>query len=127
MKTRNGFVSNSSSSSYLLFIPEWDTDGQNLKNRILSMINYNKNLGRSTGVITDVKLWLDTLNDIFDDEEEREYHGFEKILRVIMEEHANEKQHFILIRESDEDDGLSEYNISLEEIYPYLVYQFEYH
>lgn len=122
MKTRNGFVSNSSSSSFLLDLSyaDWANDEKKLKEKIMKMTDRSNDLTRCTGRISHIKEWLKMVAD-----GEEPYYDFEKILKILIEN----RKDLIIIRESDEGMGgeFEDYNIKLEEIYPCLVYKFEYH
>ena len=128
MKTRNGFVSNSSSSSFVISIPKWMLEAEWDKNKtktlyknIMKMTERSDDLTRCTGRICDIKQWLNLLND----GGEEDCYTFQKIVKLLYKDDNN----IIVVRESDEQMGgsLSDYGITEEDLYPFLIYKFEYH
>lgn len=129
MKTRNGFVSNSSSSSFVISIPKWMLEAEwdenktkTLYKNIMKMTERSDDLTRCTGRICNIKQWLNLLND---GEEEKDCYTFQKIIKLLYKNDNN----IIVVRESDEQMGgsLSDYGITEEDLYPFLIYKFEYH
>lgn len=112
MKTRQGFVSNSSSSSFILCTKDLDS---NLLERLKGLPDMSDSMGRATGVVWDIETWLG------DD------HWSDYGLWDIIAKYGNEN--LILVRESDEgmNGYFGEYDIDDGEISRLAVYEFEYH
>jgi hypothetical protein len=108
MKIRNGFVSNSSSSSFVIDMTDMPAD---LKNQIMKLREKSGDLSRCTGKVTNIKKWV---------KRHEEYSGGYDWLKEFIE-----KPNIIIIRESDEDDGFE--GFSSRDIRPYVIKEFEYH
>ena len=109
MKIRNGFVSNSSSSSFVISLKNMS---ENLKSKIEKMVDYTNDLTRYTGIVTDISCWCNQDYEI----------GFD------LSKYFGNKD-IIIVRESDEDMGgnFADYGFSEEDLKPYVLDEFEWH
>ncbi|RPI83178.1 MAG: hypothetical protein EHM34_05745 [Nitrosopumilales archaeon] len=115
MKRRNGFVSNSSSTSFVINTAEMPED---LKSMIFRLRDRSDDSSRCTGIITDLKGWADMVyEDDYDDVDGNTVRSYAKNPDVVM------------IRESDEEMGgsFSDYGFCQEDIKKYVIYEFEFH
>jgi|WetSurMetagenome_2_1015567.scaffolds.fasta_scaffold142667_3 hypothetical protein len=110
MKIRSGFVSNSSSSSFVI---NMENMPEELKNKIMKLKDRSNDLTRCTGKITNIAAWLGEL-------EEDDHCGIKKFIG---------NPSIIIIKESDEAMGgeFADYEFILEDIEPYVIKKFEYH
>ena len=115
MKIRLGFVSNSSSASFVIDMNNMLSE---LKTKILRLTERSHDSTRCTGKIIYLDCWADAiLSDDYPDEN-----------ASIVKSYAN-KPGIIMIRESDEEMGgcFRDYGFSESDIKPYVLYEFEYH
>jgi hypothetical protein len=115
MKQRFGFVSNSSSTSFVI---DFGKMSQELKSKIDRMHDRSDDCSRCTGKITDLKEWANMLLE--DDEEDPDF--------IKVKSYAKNPD-IIMIRESDEGMGGSfiDYCFSYENVKPFVLYEFEFH
>jgi len=109
MKVRSGFVSNSSSSSFIINMKEMPEE---LKSKVMRLTDRSDDLTRCTGIITDIKCWIKEL--------EEDYYNIGKYI---------DDPNIVIIRESDEQMGgeFSDYGFGEDDIRPYVIGEFEYH
>ncbi len=114
MKTRNGFVSNSSSTSFLI---EWSKLSKDDQNTIVTELkDHGEDCFRCTGFIRpeDLEEWFSIVGMNYDTEIEQ----IEKYKK-------NGKNDLVLVRESDEG---TEFSIKVDKIVEdHSVHEFEYH
>lgn len=110
MKIRAGFVSNSSSTSFVLDTTNMPKD---LMEKIRKMTSYTYDSSRCTGVIWDIVEWAAQ----FDDDE----------YAWLAIDYGNKSN--IMVRESDEAMGglFSDYKFGIKDIKPFVLLEFEYH
>jgi hypothetical protein len=115
MKIRKGFVSNSSSTAFIINMEKMP---QALIDKISSLNDLSFDLSRCTGKITDMNGWLQEITDGYED------HPIAAMVRP----HIG-NPNVIIIRESDEQMGgyFSDYGFNQKDIDPYVISQFEYH
>ena len=116
MKLRSGFVSNSSSSSFVLDKYE----AEELKDGIAKLTDRTNDLSRCTGKVTDIKKWLKQFED-------EEYSSTFPVLEALVKEYGNEN--IIMIRESDEAMGgtFEDCGLDFDEVAKVATYKFKYH
>ena len=110
MKTRTGFISNSSSTSFVIDIGKMPED---LKNKIFRLTDRSHHdCSRCTGIITDISGWAAQFDGDYD--------------WLVDDYNKNDN---IIIRESDEEMGgsFSDYGFNTKDIKPYVLYEFEFH
>ena len=109
MKVRQGFVSNSSSTSFLINILNIPKE---LLSKIERLTERSDDVSRCTGKITDIKQWIEELE--CDEYDVKQYIDNDNI---------------IIIRESDEEMGgcFADYGFTMKDIQPYVIKEFEYH
>ena len=123
MKTRLGFVSNSSSSCFIL---KWSDLTQKEKKQIKKLHEYSGSLGRGTGYIAPDCLegWLKELDEIYKGENEF------GLKQLIAEHRIDGENDIFLVRKSDED-GMEiskEYEKNVGDIVDkHQIGEFEYH
>ena len=119
MKIRNGFVSNSSSSSFVL---KWSELSKSEKKEIEKLTESSDSLTRCTGYIAPENLenWLKELDEIYSERFNPELN------ELIKENKIDGKNDLVLIRESDEGMG-GEFNGDLYKISQKAILEFEYH
>ena len=110
MKIRSGFVSNSSSTSFVIDMTEMPEE---LKKKIMRMTNRTHDCSRCTGIICNISEWNKELDGFYD---------------YLVEDYGD-KSNVIMIRESDEQMGGSfdDYGFNWGDIRPYVLHQFEFH
>ena len=112
MKTRQGFVSNSSSSSFVLKVKKIPTE---LMEKINKLTDESNDTNRCTGRIINIKGWLaqQWISEYYKEE---------------LEKFADDDH--IIVRYSDEQMGgdiEDDYGISINELAKLAEYEFEYH
>jgi hypothetical protein len=121
VKIRSGLVSNSSSSSFVVSLSDFNEED---RAKIARLTERSDDLTRCTGKITDINGWLELYSGDSDDPEDK-FWG-EKTLKALMAG-VND---LIIIRESDEGMGGyfdEDYGLSSQEIEKKALYSFEYH
>jgi len=116
MKIRSGFVSNSSSSSFVINLNDFSKE---MQDNILSMPNRSDELGRCTGVIKDVEHFL----QMFDGED------WNIIPNSTIRQYIKEGKNIVILRESDEEMGgsFADFNVNIDEVRVKSLLEFEYH
>jgi len=116
MKIRTSFVSNSSSTSFVLDVSKLSEE---TKNKIDKLVERSDDLTRCTGRVTNIQEWLKMFNPEF-------YMPSE--LKTVANLLTKYKE-LIIIRESDEEMGGSFENINLnkKDFEDSILYEFEYH
>jgi hypothetical protein len=109
MKTRNGFVSNSSSSS---FIVDLSNIPEELKSKVMRLTDRSDDSTRCTGIITNLKQWIEEIGE--------DYYNISKYI---------DNPNIVIIRESDEQMGgeFDDYGFCEDDIKKYVIGEFEYH
>ena len=109
MKCRTGFVSNSSSSS---FIVDMSNMPKELVSKVMRLTDRSDDLTRCTGIITDLERWIKELED--------DYYNISKYIN---------NPNIVIVRESDEGMGgdFYDYGFCEDDIRPYTIGEFEYH
>lgn len=115
MKIRTNFVSNSSSTSFVLDVSKLSKE---TKNKIDKLTDRSYDLSRSTGQITKIKDWLRMFDTGY------EPTGADEIKKLL-----KKHKEIIIIRESDEEMGGSFENIDLDtkDFEDSILLEFEYH
>lgn len=123
MKIRHGFVSNSSSTAFVVSPADFSLEQQSC---IESMVDYSDELSRCTGRISDIDEWLRYLQQEvgYDDFEMDTYFHAGRI-RELMEKYHD----IVILRESDEQAGgeFSDYGLSYDEVEQKALVSFECH
>lgn len=110
MKVRKGFVSNSSSTSFVI-----DTTSmpKELLDKIKRMTDRTFDCSRCTGIIYDISEWASEFDGEYDS----------------LAESYSGKKGIVMIRESDEEMGgyFGDYGFCEKDIKPFVLYEFEFH
>jgi len=120
MKVRNGFVSNSSSTSFIL---KWSKLSKVDKKEIQRLTERSNDLTRCTGYIAKSNLenWLSELRGQYIGE----WKGY-GLFQLIEKNRVDGKNDLVLIRYSDEEMG-GKFNSELWKLTKKAILEFEYH
>jgi hypothetical protein len=121
MKIRSSFVSNSSSSSFVVSLSDFNEED---RAKISRLTERSDDLSRCTGKITDINGWLELYAGGSDDPDDR-FYG-EQSIKTAMEKHSD----LIIVRESDEGMGgyfNEDYGLDYGTISKKAILYFEYH